>query len=528
MYAFLTCAVSLAFVVFLSNSRFVSGKLFQPLFLSVVVSKIGSANRSIAAAVANDAVLPTSTNATVLPMGNGAKPTTTIVFSPYYHTTVQALGPSPPAAEMTPTDKNSSPYFHTTVSALAAQYTPPAKATTSYPEYQTAGFHTTVPALGPSQSTVSQSTPMSIETLTPFYHTTVQALGPTNKPAAQVTTTVPIAQPDPASDNRPSLNVGQAAGGSGDLSNSPSGHASKQSPEPKNPGQPPAQNGLPSPVVLGQTPKPSPEPENQGQPSAQSGLPSSVVSYYVAAGQTVRPVSSDAVELGGATIVQGAPAKTVGGQVVSLGTSYLAIGSSSIPLPTPAAANPSKTTMVYYVAAGETVIPYASNQVIVGGSTIIEGAQAQTVGGTKVSLGVSQLVIGSSTIPRPAPPSTAGFTPAGETVVPVASNEVLVGTATVTKGAAAKTIDGAKVSMGSSGLVIGNSTVPLPTAATSTASLGGLIMSGLGPGPSSSQTSSSSSTAIGAATGDGARVGRGGRLSWIVTLCTGSLLLLCQ
>jgi len=156
-----------------------------------VVSKIGSANRSIAAAVANDAVLPTSTNATVLPMGNGTKPTTTIVFSPYYHTTVRALGPSLPAAEMTPTDKNSSPYFHTTVSALAAQYTPPAKATTSYPEYQTAGFHTTVPALGPSQSTVSQSTPMSIETLTPFYHTTVQALGPTNKPAAQVTTAVP-------------------------------------------------------------------------------------------------------------------------------------------------------------------------------------------------------------------------------------------------------------------------------------------------------------------------------------------------
>lgn len=156
-----------------------------------MVSKIGSANRSIAAAVANDAVLPTSTNATVLPMGNGTKPTTTIVFSPYYHTTVRALGPSLPAAEMTPTDKNSSPYFHTTVSALAAQYTPPAKATTSYPEYQTAGFHTTVPALGPSQSTVSQSTPMSIETLTPFYHTTVQALGPTNKPAAQVTTAVP-------------------------------------------------------------------------------------------------------------------------------------------------------------------------------------------------------------------------------------------------------------------------------------------------------------------------------------------------
>ncbi len=114
------------------------------------------------------------------------------------------------------------------------------------------------------------------------------------------------------------------------------------------------------------------------------------------------------------------------------------------------------------------------------------------------------------------------------TVVPVASNEILVGTATVTKGAAAKTIDGAKVSMGSSGLIIGNSTVPLPTAATSTASLGGLIMSGLGPGPSSSQTSSSSSTATGAATGDGARVGRGGRLSWIVTFCTGSLLLLCQ
>lgn len=218
---------------------------------------------------------------------------------------------------------------------------------------------------------------------------------------------------------------------------------------------------------------------------------------------------------------------TVGGQVVSLGTSYLAIGSSSIPLPTPAAANPSKTTMVYYTAAVETIIPHASNEVIVGGSTIVEGGLPQTVGGQVVSLGNSYLAIGSSTILRPTPPSTAGFMAAGETVVPLASNEVLVGTATVTEGAAAKTIDGAKVSMGSSGLVIGSSTIQLPTAATSTGNLGGLITSGLGPGPSS-QTPSSSSTATGAATGNGARVGRGGRLPWIVFSCTGSLLLLCQ
>lgn len=349
-------------------------------------------------------------NATVLPTGKGARSTNStpiIAFSPYFHTTVQALGPASPTAEVTTTDETSTPYFHTTVPALASSYVP-------------------------HQSHISQS---ATETLTPYYHTTVEALGPTDKPAAQVTTAVPIAHLDSAPDNRPSVN-GQTAGGSGGLRNSLSVQISKQ----------------------------SPEPENQGQ---QSGLPSLVVSDYVAAGQTIRPIRSDAVELGGATIFQGAPAKTVGGEEVSLGTSNLAIGSSSIPLPTPAVANPPKTTLPYYVVAGETVIPHASNEVIVGGSTIIEGAQAQTVGGTKVSLG-------------------------------------------------------------SSGLVIGSSTVPLPTAATGTASLGGLIMSGLGPGPSSSQTSSSIGTAIVAATGDGASVGRGRRLPLMIALCAGSLLVLCR
>ena len=236
------------------------------------------------------------------------------------------------------------------------------------------------------------------------------------------------------------------------------------------------------------------------------------------------PIASNAVIVGGATVVEGAPAKTAGGSLVSLGPSYLAIGSSTVPLPTPAATSPSEDVMTDYVAAGKTFIPIASNEVVVGGATISEGAQAKTVDGAKVSLGVSDLVIGASTLPRPTQPTTTDFTAAGVTVVPFASNEVIVGGATVTRGAPAKTIEGTKISLGVSDLVVGSSTVALPTAATSSDKLGGLITSGLGSGPSPKSSASGTTAAF---QGAGIRVGGQSRsFVWTIAMGAGGFLVM--
>ncbi|KAI9719263.1 MAG: hypothetical protein M1812_003593 [Candelaria pacifica] len=157
-------------------------------------------------------------------------------------------------------------------------------------------------------------------------------------------------------------------------------------------------------------------------------------------------VLSNGVAIAGNTLTPNAPAVTVAGMPVSLGAQGLVIGSSTITLPTPSQALVSN-------AAGQpfTVLP---NGVAIAGTTLIPQAPPITVGGTTISLGTNGLVVGTSTIPL-------GVPAAGQTGSVLPNGNVVVGDTTLTQNAPAVTIAGTQYSVGSGGLVVGSVTVPL-------------------------------------------------------------------
>jgi len=144
---------------------------------------------------------------------------------------------------------------------------------------------------------------------------------------------------------------------------------------------------------------------------------------------------------------------------VSLGDSGLVIGSSTIPLPTvgPQSATPAITTL------GQTFSQVGASDVVFGHTTLSIGGPATTIGGTEISFGTSGLVVGSSTVAFPTAAPT--LTTLGHTFVPVGGSAVAIDGKTFSSGQAT-TIDGSLISLGSSGLVIGHSTIPYSVPST--------------------------------------------------------------
>lgn len=194
-------------------------------------------------------------------------------------------------------------------------------------------------------------------------------------------------------------------------------------------------------------------------PASPSDLDPSKV--YTVAGQTFTPNPS-AFSIAGTTISADGTVATISGTIVSLGPDgILKIGSSIVPLPTPADAFPSNI----YTVAGQTFTPNPSGFSIAG-TTVSAGGPAVTVGGTIVSLGQSgALAIGSSTINLPTLSSTPSkvYTVAGQVFTPNPSAFAIAGT-TVSAGGPAVTVGGTIVSLQPSGtLIVGSSTIPLLT-----------------------------------------------------------------
>lgn len=173
--------------------------------------------------------------------------------------------------------------------------------------------------------------------------------------------------------------------------------------------------------------------------------------------------------LNGAVISAGGRAATISGTVISVLPSHqgLLVGSQTIPIPS------APTVGHVLTAAGETVTA-VNGQIIVAGSTLSKGG-VTTIHSTKISLGDSGLVIGSSTIPLPTvgPTSTApAITTLGQTFSQIGVSDVVFGHATLSTGGSGTTILGTEVSLGTSGLVVGSSTVAFLTAAPTLTTLG--------------------------------------------------------
>lgn len=100
--------------------------------------------------------------------------------------------------------------------------------------------------------------------------------------------------------------------------------------------------------------------------------------------------------------------------------------------------------------------------IVMADSTVLAGASAITLGGTKISLDTSRLVYGTNTVILSPSPAQV-FTAAGHTITS-SPNGVLVSGENIESGEPAITISGAAVSLGNGGLKIGSSTVQLSPA----------------------------------------------------------------
>ena len=128
---------------------------------------------------------------------------------------------------------------------------------------------------------------------------------------------------------------------------------------------------------------------------------------------------------------------------------------------------PSAQTFGHMLTTAGEVFTAVNNQVIVGGSTLPEGS-VTTIHGTRVSLGDSGLVVGLTTIALPTlglPSAAPAVTTLGETFSQIDASHVAFGRHTLSIGGHETMIRGTEVSFGKSGLVVGSSTMAFPTAA---------------------------------------------------------------
>ena len=203
-------------------------------------------------------------------------------------------------------------------------------------------------------------------------------------------------------------------------------------------------------------------------------------------GQKITPNPAGQYIVSGQTLIPGGPAITLSGTRISLATSasQLVIGSSTVPL--------SGYSLRTLTIGGQTIVPNAAGQYIVGGQTLSPGGSAITVSGTRISLGVSasDLVVGSSTLPLSAGTGQVTAFPAltigHQTVTANKQGQYVVGGQTLTAGGVI-TVSGTRMSLAPSDseVVIG----------TSTESLGGAIMGGFK--PNSTATAAATDSLVG-------------------------------
>lgn len=211
-------------------------------------------------------------------------------------------------------------------------------------------------------------------------------------------------------------------------------------------------------------PSPTQPPNADIQPSPKYGP-------TIIAGESAQRVSNG-ISIAGATITLGAAPIIISGTPIAIGSSGVIIGTSTVPIATvfpeqvvPAnAANYKPTTILGQIAQP------VSNGILIAGATLTPGAPPITVSGTAIAVGWSGLIIGSTMIPLPTvlpeqvvPVNAASYEPTtilGQVAQSI-SNGISIAGATLAPGAPPITISGTPVSVGSSGLVIGSSTVPL-------------------------------------------------------------------
>lgn len=195
-------------------------------------------------------------------------------------------------------------------------------------------------------------------------------------------------------------------------------------------------------------------------------------SYFAVGSQTIT-LSSSHILAAGTTHAPGDPAFLIDNTILSLGSSALQIGSSTIPISAPSP--PALTTTT---AAGHLLTLLPSGRIVISGTTLTPNAPAITLSSTLLSYGPHGFVAGTSTIPLLTFPTTTPlFTTLGQTFTALPSDAIAVAGITLTSNAPAVTVSGEVMSLGANGLVVnGTATISLPPRVSATEGmLGGFI-----------------------------------------------------
>ncbi|KAI9812294.1 MAG: hypothetical protein M1827_004743 [Pycnora praestabilis] len=185
------------------------------------------------------------------------------------------------------------------------------------------------------------------------------------------------------------------------------------------------------------------------------------------AGQPASVNSAGAVVVAGSTITSGAPPVYISSMLVSLGSPGLVVGTSTYQFS-------QRAPSIIATVAGQTASVNSAGAVVIAGSTVTSGASAVYVSGTPVSLGPSGLVVASSIYNLPQASYTPIATIAGQTIE-VGPSGVEVDGTRLTPGAAPLTISGTPVSLGSSLLIVGSSTITLDAPITTVLTVAGQV-----------------------------------------------------
>ena len=207
--------------------------------------------------------------------------------------------------------------------------------------------------------------------------------------------------------------------------------------------------------------------------SPDSPLPA----FITIGGLTATPSPQSSLPIGTQTLLPGGPAITISGTYISLApfTTEIMVGSSilipsSTPLPeviTVAGFTITEKSASYFVLGTQTLVP--------GGHGLTFSGVPLSL-----ATGDSALIVGTSTVLlQPAPTSFPGvITIAGTPIIENSASEFVIGTQTLIPGAPAVTVSGTKISLAPdrTDIVIGTHTENVAT----TLGIGGIIMSGFG------------------------------------------------
>lgn len=123
---------------------------------------------------------------------------------------------------------------------------------------------------------------------------------------------------------------------------------------------------------------------------------------------------------------------------------------------------PTVSTAQLLTAAGQTISVGANGGVMIAGTTLVPNAPAVYIAGKRISLGPNGLIVGTSTISLPTVTPAAVISAAGQAGILGPDGYFTIAGTTLSPEPPAITLTGTRISLGSNGLMIGTSTLTLP------------------------------------------------------------------